>query len=158
VLPETLLVTLNGTTYFYSLPYYVSPNADGSYAEYKLKIGDTDYLAIGATYAGYNSLTIMYTSGLIGKAIDVFVEGIATVHQLDEKFIPDSIARVSDLARFATTADWSQNDTSAADYVKNRTHYRSPSGGFTTIYSGTTPTASGAEVSLTSYTDTTGLL
>ena len=75
-----------------------------------------------------------------------------TYHQLDENFIPDSIARKSDieenyalksdvenidLSEYETKedaqvkydtitdakADWNQNDENAIDYVKNRTHY-----------------------------------
>ena len=42
-----------------------------------------------------------------------------TVNQLDEKFIPDTIARVDNIPQ----SDWNQNDPEAADYVKNRTHW-----------------------------------
>ena len=39
--------------------------------------------------------------------------------QLDEKYIPDSIARKEEVAQ----ADWNENDETRAAYVKNRTHY-----------------------------------
>lgn len=42
-----------------------------------------------------------------------------TVYQLDEKYIPDTIARTVDLVQ----SDWNQNDPEATDYIKNRTHY-----------------------------------
>ena len=38
---------------------------------------------------------------------------------LDEKYIPDTIARKTDISN----ADMSQNDSTKPDYVKNRTHY-----------------------------------
>lgn len=37
---------------------------------------------------------------------------------IDESIIPDTIARVKDLER-----DWSQNDNTSSNYIKNRTHY-----------------------------------
>jgi hypothetical protein len=46
-------------------------------------------------------------------------KAVETVHCIDEKFIPDTIARSSDIAK----ANWSQNDENAIDYVKNRTHW-----------------------------------
>lgn len=50
-----------------------------------------------------------------------------TVKQLDEKYIPDSIARVRDLPQVPQVQqvqpDMSQNDENAVDYVKNRTHW-----------------------------------
>lgn len=39
--------------------------------------------------------------------------------QLDEMFIPDTIARTADVA----AADWSVNDETSAAYIKNRTHW-----------------------------------
>lgn len=44
------------------------------------------------------------------------------VHQLDEKFIPDTIARVSDILG-QSQSDWNQNDPNTKDYVKNRPFY-----------------------------------
>lgn len=69
------------------------------------------------------------------------VHNITEFKQLDEKYIPDSIARVEDVEAVSTlvgdtsvaeqintvitnsVADWSQTDESAPDYIKNRTHY-----------------------------------
>lgn len=50
--------------------------------------------------------------------MDVFCES-ATYIPLDEKYIPSSIARVSDIVQ----PDFSQSDSEAPDYVKGRTHY-----------------------------------
>lgn len=45
-----------------------------------------------------------------------------TIKQIDEKFIPDTIARKSEIPETAQP-DWNQNDETSPDYVKNRTHY-----------------------------------
>ena len=47
------------------------------------------------------------------------------VSTLDEKYIPDTIARISDIPNTTqqVQSDWSQNDQTATDYVKNRTHW-----------------------------------
>lgn len=70
------------------------------------------------------------------------------VHQLDEKFIPDTIARKTDIPAIPAIpeipeipeqvqADWNQNDPNAKDYVKNRTHYVDIIGKDATITTGT---------------------
>lgn len=50
---------------------------------------------------------------------DLKVEDILSFKQLDEIFIPSTIARVSDIPQ----SDYNQNDSSAMDYVKNRPFY-----------------------------------
>jgi hypothetical protein len=62
-------------------------------------------------------------------------EGSATVHQLDEKFIPDTIARKTDIPVTSVNgqtgdvvidipaqaqADWNQTDETAVDFIKNK--------------------------------------
>lgn len=42
----------------------------------------------------------------------------SATHQLDEKFIPDTIARTKDINQ--TGADWKQTDETAPDYIKNK--------------------------------------
>lgn len=53
--------------------------------------------------------------------------GSTTINTIDEKFIPDTIARVSDIPQSGSgssvQADLNQNDEAAPDYVKGRTHY-----------------------------------
>ena len=44
---------------------------------------------------------------------------------IKEEYIPDIIARVSDIPDGGVQADMAQNDSAAPDYVKNRTHYES---------------------------------
>ena len=43
--------------------------------------------------------------------------------KLDEKFIPNTIARKTDIVQI----DWNQNDENAKDYIKNKTHFISTS-------------------------------
>lgn len=72
------------------------------------------------------------STGLYTPVGDVYftkVElGSATVYQLDEKFIPDAIARISDIPE-PVKPDWSQNDSTQPDYVGNRTHWVVRGGG-----------------------------
>lgn len=49
--------------------------------------------------------------------------GSTIVHPLDEKWIPDSIARKTDIGQNMVQSDLSQNDPEALDYVKHRTHW-----------------------------------
>lgn len=60
-----------------------------------------------------------YTTRPDLKITDVHRILSETVNQLDEKFIPDTIARVDNIPQ----SDWNQNDPEAADYVKNRPFY-----------------------------------
>lgn len=54
----------------------------------------------------------------------ILVEGFTTtLHTLDEKFLPESVARTEDIPDAQIQADWNQNDETAADYVKGRTHW-----------------------------------
>ena len=116
----------------------------------KIGLGDSSLVS----YPFY--ITFEY-SNVIGISIDVSTAGDHTikvgqryysVKQLDEKFIPDTIARVSNLENVAeelsteintaienldvdtiarkdevAQADWAENDENSPAYVKNRTHY-----------------------------------
>lgn len=44
------------------------------------------------------------------------------INYLDEKYIPDTIARRTEIPELAN-ADWNQNDPNSLSYVNNRTHY-----------------------------------
>lgn len=58
--------------------------------------------------------------------------GHEEIHQLDEKYIPDTIARVADVSdQISTTigeipvplqADWNESDDTSLAYIKNKTH------------------------------------
>lgn len=48
----------------------------------------------------------------------------AQIKQLDEKYIPDTIARKSDLENIEIpNPDWNESDETALSFIKNRTHY-----------------------------------
>lgn len=61
-----------------------------------------------------------------GDDIPDYVSGLSygssTVHQLDEKFIPNTIARISDIPGVTeqVQSDWTQTDESAPDFIKNK--------------------------------------
>lgn len=77
--------------------------------------GGTDH-AFVTDDAGVHTLEIMHITGETGE-----------IKTLDEKFIPDSIARVSDIPQggqdLSVQPDLTQNDETAPDYVKGRTHW-----------------------------------
>ena len=54
------------------------------------------------------------------------------IKQLDEKYIPDGVKHVQ--------SDWNQNDETAEDHIKNRTHYEEAIGEYV-IFDGTLPTS-----------------
>lgn len=59
--------------------------------------------------------------------IDGYTQGFITaiseeIHQLDEKYIPDTIARVEDIPE-QEQSNWNQNDTTSASYIQNRPMY-----------------------------------
>ena len=76
----------------------------------------------------------LYVSGWCGEDADDLPEGLIIelrkkgeiVHQLDEKFIPDTIARKSDIqgeGGSTVQSDYNQNDSTQPDYIKNRPCY-----------------------------------
>lgn len=62
------------------------------------------------------------------NVISIF-ETETTIHKLDEKYLPDTIARKTDLNNLgggsgsSAQPDWNQNDETAPSYIKNRTHW-----------------------------------
>ena len=78
-------------------------------AEYALENDDSDE----------NSL-IVYTTNANWTISIIHIK--EEIRQLDEKYIPDTIVRVKDIPE-QIQPDWNQNDETAKDYVKNRTHY-----------------------------------
>lgn len=78
-------------------------------------------------------LDVIIRGDLNKKSLEITSHGIAwnkcditvsyeEICALDEKFIPDTIARVSDILG-QSQSDWNQNDPNAKDYVKNRPFY-----------------------------------
>lgn len=84
-------------------------------------------------------MTIYTTEYVNGDQMIIYTYS-EQVKQLDEKFIPDSIARKTDISNIPeqVNADWNQNDPSAKDYVKNRPFY-DYSGTITQVYDGLNP-------------------
>ena len=92
---------------------------------------------------------VTLNDSIVGTPHTIKIEAITgeTIKTLDEKYIPDTIARMSDLESIdiptvdlssyetkedakikydtivEAKADWNQNDETAIDYVKNRTHW-----------------------------------
>lgn len=80
-----------------------------------------DYLLV--YHPSYRSWDIFLTTQYDTVNVSLVKKAHTIYHQLDEKFIPDTIARSADLDNLIIQADWNQNDETALDYVKNRTHY-----------------------------------
>lgn len=69
---------------------------------------------------------VMIEKGLSTSATISMHGIIEIVHKLDEKYIPDTIARKSDITGgggSSAPVDWSVNDPDAPGYIKNRTHW-----------------------------------
>ena len=60
-----------------------------------------------------------------GDGISICITKKGELKQLDEKFIPDTIARKSDIegGGSAVQSDYNQNDSTQPDYIKNRPFY-----------------------------------
>ena len=76
----------------------------------------------GLGFAGEETVYLKGEGFVEGQTYDVQfckATGDTTVHQLDEKFIPDSIARISDIPE-VTNADWDVNDETSPAYIANK--------------------------------------
>ena len=60
-----------------------------------------------------NDTVIKFEDGTSNHTIDI-VRKVKKIQQIDPKYIPDSVKAQS---------DWSQSDSTASDYIKNRTHW-----------------------------------
>ena len=71
--------------------------------------------------------TVIDPDGALSVQVDTYksfntiqlFKGQRTVHTLPEEYIPSTITRTADIAQ----SDWGQNDETAKDYVKGRTHW-----------------------------------
>ena len=83
---------------------------------------DTEFSIMGETH------TVSSPGIWVMPTFRVLRYGEVIVHTLAEKFIPDSIARKSDIpsgtGSAAVQPDWNQNDSTQPDYISNRTHYK----------------------------------
>ena len=98
----------DGTTHF----YISDPERNLRYLVYR----DSSLVAGAQRVDNTN----MYTNLIVFYSVQK-----TEVHQLDEKFIPDSIARITDIPEIPehVQADWNQNDPTAPNYIKNRPFY-----------------------------------
>jgi hypothetical protein len=78
--------------------------------EFTFFISNDNYIVHLQFHAAYSP------NKVIGTIYDVKKEKLT---QLSDKFIPDTIARISDLPQ----SDWNINDTLSRQYVNNRTHF-----------------------------------
>ena len=117
---ETYTVTFNGTEYVYpDLIYY---NADVPYVLGNMAIaggvedtGEQFVIMIPPSSISEQQGVYGFIFNSSGAEATLSVKGTYPfVHALDEKFLPDSVK---------SQADYSQNDETASDYIKNRTHY-----------------------------------
>ena len=72
------------------------------------------------------SFSRSFTEGLYMMGVDIgtYLPTTLTfpeqIKQLDEKYIPDTIARVSDIPESQIQSDWNQTDDTQADFIKNK--------------------------------------
>ena len=107
---ETYIVTWDNTEYL-----CVSHSYSGE------AIGNNAGIAEGTASEGFNpdapffiwssGLTMSYETGEHTFKIE---KPVKEIHKIDKKFLPDDVG---------VTPDWNQNDETAPDYIKNRTHY-----------------------------------
>ena len=72
-----------------------------------------------------SGIRTMY-AGNITRPFDTYLKVVEIqkrLCQLDEKYIPDTIARVEDVVDMQVQSDWNQNDETSLAYIQNRTHY-----------------------------------
>ena len=104
-----------GNAYLYGLYTYGSGKT-------KEEIEAEGYVDTKEDFVYVNSSFVATTNPnvIAGKNVPVFTEmETVVVKPLDEKYIPNTIARKADIPQ----SDLSQSDPAAPDYVKNRTHY-----------------------------------
>lgn len=76
---------------------------------------DDHYVRIDLT-TGRVAMYLDYLTGYYGGSITIPINEIT---KLDEKYIPDTIARTSDIPA-QVQSDWNQNDESVVDFIKNK--------------------------------------
>lgn len=100
-------------------------NSDDWY-EYRFYTSETGYIGFWENGAIYSDDKNFDFSIGVEHTFEVYT-GEAIVKQLDEKFIPDTIARTTYVDEQISGAiseipqpDWNQNDETASDYIKNK--------------------------------------
>ena len=116
--PETVKMSADGNWLYVGNPAFVddnSKNGEDNGLPYAI-IQNTMYDSMGYVIVGDTGVHTVALYEVVSYDIK----------QIDEKFIPDTIARTSQLGGSGGSSvqpDLAQNDESAPDFVKNRTHY-----------------------------------
>ena len=92
--PEYVYVFIDGVKYECPVAYYASSDLN-QLEDYKVAVGN-DYMAFTTTYRGYNVLVVLCTEGLTDKVFTIGYDG-DFYHELDERYIPGTIARTKDI-------------------------------------------------------------
>ena len=123
--------------YEYSILLYDANDDMGNNPGYKPDNGDKvrPYYKDGPEMEGWDCISyndVEYKDNIGIIILPYATSGLAIyrhqilgpMKQLDEKFIPNTIARLTDIPDGNNIqGDWNQNDETAPDYIKNRTHY-----------------------------------
>ena len=123
VLGETYQVIIDGVEYEPTVckeykSMYATYNALGNTSLHNPSYGEDT----GENYLWIDNFAI-YVSDKPNQTVFVKLLGRGnTIVQLDEKYIPDTIARKTDIPETAQP-DWNQNDETASDYIKNKPFY-----------------------------------
>ena len=116
-LPASIFIEVNGQKYECPMPSnYISPtNGSQSLSSYKVEVDNGDYIAVSASYRGYNALIVTCTANLINSNFRITVEGDRYI-TLDDNFISSNISRVGHVHGAATA--YSSGFMSASDKKK----------------------------------------
>ena len=107
---------------------YTWKNNDG-----RVALGDTfgDGMKFSAYFAA-PYVFIYFDTSFASENREIYLKiekgTINCVKKLDDAYIPDTIARKSDLGNFGGISDWYVNDPEEKGFVKNRTHFIIPAG------------------------------
>lgn len=102
-LPASIFIEVNGQKYECPMPSnYISPtNGSQSLSSYKVEVDNGDYIAVSASYRGYNALIVTCTANLINSNFRITVESDRYI-TLDDNFISSNISRVGHVHGAAT--------------------------------------------------------
>ena len=103
----------------YQAPHNVNYEGIGNLYYGSYNDADNNGLPFFICASAFQSQKIEVTAEKAGTHEFIIYSSSATIKQLDEKYIPDTIARTADIKQ----SDWSQSDPTSIDYIKNRTHF-----------------------------------
>lgn len=112
----------DGTVFSYTITSDSVYENEGCFSALEvLFITKTDFTFNGVSITAPS--TGCYFPYLGGNYISNITYNSVIVHQIDEKFIPDTIARISDItggAGSSVQSDWNQTDETKPDFIKNK--------------------------------------